>query len=62
MFTRHSLHARKVSKWLYYGKLHLEEEGKNERKKERNIQKNKKLKLNKQRKHCEKILEVLLLY
>ena len=37
------MHARKVSKykWLYYGKLHLEEEGRKEgRKKERNIKKN----------------------
>ena len=48
MFTRHSMYARKGSKnkWLYYGKLHLEEEGrkegrKKERKKERNIQKKK---------------------
>jgi len=36
---------------------------KEERKKERNIKKtNKKLKLNEERKHCEKIVEVLLLY
>jgi len=35
MFTRHSMHARKVSKnkWLYYKKLHLEEEGRKKKRK-----------------------------
>lgn len=60
MFTRHFMHARKVSKdkWLFYRKLHLEEEG---RKKEVLKKTNKKLKLNEQRKR-EKIVEVVLLY
>jgi hypothetical protein len=49
------MHAGKVSN---YGSLHLTEEG---RKKERNSNKQK-LKLNEQRKHCEKIVEALLLY
>jgi hypothetical protein len=54
------MHARKVSKdkWLFYRKLHLEEEG---RKKEVLKKTNKKLKLNEQRKR-EKIVEVVLLY